>query len=144
MGVEYEAGKPGWNDAMNGLPGILGPGMPGTCEMLQILHYVHAKVDEYKREVEFLSFLDELSTLLIARHEDFAYWDACSTAREKYLASIVGTFSGTTVSWEPQNAATFSRGWKRRWMQASLKQSHGRRAVWCFASWITKRRARKP
>ena len=21
MGVEYEGGKPGWNDAMNGLPG---------------------------------------------------------------------------------------------------------------------------
>ena len=24
MGVEMEGGKPGWNDAMNGLPGVLG------------------------------------------------------------------------------------------------------------------------
>ncbi len=24
MGVEMEGGKPGWNDAMNGLPGLLG------------------------------------------------------------------------------------------------------------------------
>ena len=37
MGVEMEGGKPGWNDAMNGLPGLLGSGMPETFEMLRIL-----------------------------------------------------------------------------------------------------------
>ena len=37
LGVEYEGGKPGWNDAMNGLPGLLGSGMPETYEMLRIL-----------------------------------------------------------------------------------------------------------
>ena len=31
MGVEMEGGKPGWNDAMNGLPGILGSSMAGLC-----------------------------------------------------------------------------------------------------------------
>ncbi|NLZ82877.1 MAG: cellobiose phosphorylase, partial [Clostridiales bacterium] len=30
MGVEMEGGKPGWNDAMNGLPGLLGSGMSET------------------------------------------------------------------------------------------------------------------
>ena len=30
MGVEMEGGKPGWNDAMNGLPGLVGSGMAET------------------------------------------------------------------------------------------------------------------
>lgn len=40
MGIEMEGGKPGWNDAMNGLPGILGSGMPETYEALRILQFV--------------------------------------------------------------------------------------------------------
>ena len=30
LGVEMEGGKPGWNDAMNGLPAMIGSGMSGT------------------------------------------------------------------------------------------------------------------
>ena len=30
MGVEMEAGRPGWYDALNGLPGLLGSSMPET------------------------------------------------------------------------------------------------------------------
>lgn len=40
MGVEMEGGKPGWNDAMNGLPGILGSGMSETYEATRILQFV--------------------------------------------------------------------------------------------------------
>ena len=36
LGVEMDANKPGWNDAMNGLPGLLGSGMPETCEAWRI------------------------------------------------------------------------------------------------------------
>ena len=31
LGVEMEGGKPGWNDALNGLPGMMGSGMAGKC-----------------------------------------------------------------------------------------------------------------
>ena len=34
MGIEYEGGRPGWMDSMNGLPGMVGSGMPETYEML--------------------------------------------------------------------------------------------------------------
>ena len=30
MGIEMEAGKPGWNDAMNGLPALFGSEMPSS------------------------------------------------------------------------------------------------------------------
>ena len=40
MGVEMEGGKPGWYDALNGLPGLLGSSMPETLELLRMLDYV--------------------------------------------------------------------------------------------------------
>ncbi|CAN0571849.1 unnamed protein product, partial [Ectocarpus sp. 12 AP-2014] len=39
MGVEMDGGKPGWNDAMNGLPGLLGSGTPETFELLRLLRF---------------------------------------------------------------------------------------------------------
>lgn len=40
MGVEMDGGKPGWNDAMNGLPGLLGSGTPETFELLRLLRFL--------------------------------------------------------------------------------------------------------
>lgn len=107
MGVEMEGGKPGWNDAMNGLPGLQGSGMPETFEMLRILRMLKASLQKYKRAVvvpsEFSVFLSEVKNVLdvysgSAKDEaaDFAYWDAMNTAREKYRATVVGFFQGTT------------------------------------------------
>lgn len=36
-GVEMEAEKPGWNDAMNGVPGLLGSGVSETIEVIRII-----------------------------------------------------------------------------------------------------------
>jgi len=44
MGVEYEGGKPGWNDAMNGLCGLFGSGMPEAYETLRIFQFLLEKV----------------------------------------------------------------------------------------------------
>src|SRR5690606_31694054 len=40
MGVEMEGDKPGWNDAMNGLPGLFGSGMSETFELKRIVNLV--------------------------------------------------------------------------------------------------------
>lgn len=40
MGVEMEGGKPGWYDALNGLPALFGSGMAETCELSRNLHFV--------------------------------------------------------------------------------------------------------
>lgn len=44
LGVEYEGGKPGWNDAMNGLCGLFGSGMPEAFETLRIFQFLLEKV----------------------------------------------------------------------------------------------------
>jgi hypothetical protein len=106
MGIEYEGGKPGWNDAMNGLPGLLGSGMPETYESYRILTFVREAMEENSHRSisfpeEFGTFLDDLQSALqayssSAKDESAShyYWDATNDAREKYRASVFLTFSG--------------------------------------------------
>lgn len=109
MGVEMEGGKPGWNDAMNGLPGILGSGMPETYEMLRVLRFVKAAVLKHNGNIqfptEFYTFIEALeaaSTTYASSSktakDNVAYWDACNTARETYRDSTVATFDGSFSS----------------------------------------------
>ena len=56
MGIEMEGGKPGWYDALNGLPGIFGSSMAETYELYRMLTYtigalqkVNAPVQTFKR-----------------------------------------------------------------------------------------------
>jgi len=108
MGVEMEGGKPGWNDAMNGLPGLLGSGMPETYEFLRILKYVSSALSKYNRDVvfpiEFGVFLDSIYDALQTLYgpeEDplLAFWNKANTAREVYRAATVAVFDGATVTW---------------------------------------------
>ena len=110
MGVEMEGGKPGWNDAMNGLPGLLGSGMPETYEMFRLIERVRDTIVKHDKGVEvpkeFSQFLSDMDMALdsfdaSAKDDkaDFAYWDASNNARETYRAALVATFDGETVSW---------------------------------------------
>ena len=40
IGIEMEANKPGWNDAMNGLPGLIGSGVSESIELLRIIQFL--------------------------------------------------------------------------------------------------------
>ena len=48
IGIEMEAGKPGWNDAMNGLPGLLGSGVSETIELHRIVDFLLNYVDHHE------------------------------------------------------------------------------------------------
>lgn len=105
MGVEMEANKPGWNDAMNGLPGLFGSGMSETFELKRLLRFIEAACSEAgaeQREVlvpeEIADFLGEVGRLLAAHLngavEPFDYWDQAASARERYRAAIRFGISG--------------------------------------------------
>jgi len=112
MGVEMEGGKPGWNDAMNGLPGIIGSGMSETYEMYQILKFVNKAVQAHQRAVivpvEFATFLSKLSAALgvfahsdKSTHAEFVHWNASNNAREEYRHATRVRFSGETSKLAP-------------------------------------------
>ena len=46
MGVEMEAGKPGWYDALNGLPGLFGASLCETYELERLLTFLLAALAE--------------------------------------------------------------------------------------------------
>lgn len=99
MGVEMEGNKPGWNDAMNGLPGLFGSGMSETFELkrqvlflLEALKELPAGSRSVKLPVEMAILFDDVeaavNSALEGGIEQFAYWDTVASARERYRASV--------------------------------------------------------
>ena len=101
MGLEMEGGKPGWNDAMNGLPGLVGSGMAETMELERIVNFLETEVDpakDYSLPEEIAVLIKETADKLVAykngQLSEFAYWDAVSTIRENYRDKVWLTMTG--------------------------------------------------
>lgn len=106
IGVEMEGGKPGWNDAMNGLPGLFGSGISETIELKRIVEFLCKTLNDiYKvkeqRELEtitvtmpveiyefLLNVYSVLNELNLEHIDDFTYWDKVSTLREEYRDKV--------------------------------------------------------
>lgn len=117
MGIEMEAGKPGWCDALNGLPGLFGSSMSETYELLRLLDFLLSEVTIGKEDaapvgnlprrtvslpVELADLLRQLVAQLTAYHaafdaeRDFRYWGAVADAREAYRDRVRLGFDGRT------------------------------------------------
>lgn len=105
IGVEMEGGKPGWNDAMNGLPGLFGSGTPETFELKRLVKFITdnfqgegevvmpAEIAKYMDDVK--AVLDEYNTGSIS---DFEYWDRVASIRENYRETVKLYLSGEEVN----------------------------------------------
>ncbi|SFC11500.1 hypothetical protein SAMN04488102_103102 [Alkalibacterium subtropicum] len=108
LGVEMEGGKPGWNDAMNGLPGMFGA---GTSELFELKRLVDrlSDVDNKQRialPVEASEFLLHLRDVLRDIDTlDLDAWKALTEVRESYRASIAGKNSFKLVTCTEDMAA---------------------------------------
>ncbi|MBQ2677155.1 MAG: cellobiose phosphorylase [Clostridia bacterium] len=100
MGIEMEAGKPGWCDAMNGLPGLFGSSVAETQELARLITFMIDVCEQFgDRTVtvpkELYVFAEKLAKALQNKElSDFEYWDVTSTAREAYREDVRYTFSG--------------------------------------------------
>jgi hypothetical protein len=91
MGIEMEADKPGWNDAMNGLPGLFGSGISETIELKRVVTYLlkHYDASEKVRLIkEFIPFTKNILHLMKTELDDFRYWDQANTVKETYREQI--------------------------------------------------------
>ncbi len=114
MGIEMEAGRPGWDDAMNGLPGLFGSSMAETFALKRLVQFLrkaipYTDVGQLRLPVEIMRFLrkvvKELKRYQSSRsaERDFQYWDKVSAAREAYRAGVRLGLDGT------QEELAFSR-----------------------------------
>jgi hypothetical protein len=109
MGVEMEAGRPGWYDALNGLPGLFGSSLCETYELERLLTFlleamaekgddtVDLSVEQHDLLQDVAQVLDDWKRMPDADH-DYGYWDTVSTARESYRERVRLGFNGQNVS----------------------------------------------
>lgn len=105
MGVEMDGGKPGWNDALNGLPGLFGSSMIETYEVKRLLDFIIDESKKYKNEninvsEETVQFISDVYNNLKKYEEDtdenkeYKYWDETSTVKESYRENTEMGLSG--------------------------------------------------
>jgi hypothetical protein len=109
MGIEMEAGKPAWCDALNGLPGLFGSSLCETYELERLLTFLldvlaGRGVGAVELPVEQCSLLQQVVEAMECwadsadLQRDFRYWDAVASVRETHRASVRLGFNGETES----------------------------------------------
>ncbi|MBR1440124.1 MAG: hypothetical protein IJ589_02760 [Lachnospiraceae bacterium] len=101
MGIEMEGGKPGWYDALNGLPGLLGSSMAETYELARMLGYTIDSLRKYEGEVELFMEIAELladvNEILGENLTGAKFWNRINDRKEVYWDKIRSGISGETV-----------------------------------------------
>ena len=106
--IEMESGKPGWNDAMNGLPGLLGSSFAETAELKRLLLFIKENIavaeNSIKLSEEFYKAISEVENILSLNLNDelsqLEYWDSVSTIREEYRENVKYSISGKNLDLE--------------------------------------------
>ena len=99
IGLSYEGNKPGWNDAMNGVPGLFGSGISETIELQKLVKFLKDITERHPNQVvSILKSTDKLANDLknIQPGDAYHLWDSRMTHLENYRASLRTEQSTTT------------------------------------------------
>lgn len=97
LGVEMEAEKPGWNDAMNGVPGLFGSGISETIELERIVIKLLQHLDD-----ETIVLPQEIANLFRGLVQAKHYEDRV-LIKEQYRDSVRFGLSGTFTKIKAKN-----------------------------------------
>lgn len=121
-GIAMEAGKPGWNDALNGLPGLFGSGTSELFELKRLLTFIgqvdpSGSVQSLPSEaVQFLQELHEQLTFMQA--DDQAFWEQTTSILETYREAIYRNLSGEMASFSQEASRSLIQELAKRVDQA--------------------------
>jgi len=101
-GIEMEAGKPGWYDALNGLPGIFGSSVAESCELLRMMRFLSEVMKTYDKEIRIPEELHELilginkvmQTYTSKEMTKFTVWDQLNQLKESYREKVSSGIDG--------------------------------------------------
>lgn len=107
VGIEMEANKPGWYDALNGLPALFGSSVPETIELKRWIVFTKKALASLGRgegfrialAEEFFDFCKGMDSLLRkvrgnSARDNFAFWDQASHLKEVFRAKTIFGISG--------------------------------------------------
>ncbi|MBI3252407.1 MAG: cellobiose phosphorylase [Candidatus Omnitrophica bacterium] len=119
VGIEMEADKPSWYDALNGLPGLLGSSLPETFELKRLAVFMLQSLEPFAAggpfamPAELQEFISKLNQLL-KKHfndrgsdKDFVFWDAATGLKEKFRAETFSGLSGKEKKISPVEVKAF-------------------------------------
>ncbi len=94
FGLEMEAGKPGWNDALNGMPSILGSGVSELFELKRIVVFLQKSLSQFVGKTFLLNtvivtFARSLQDLFEKEPSNSTRWNAASELRESFRAKTI-------------------------------------------------------
>ncbi|MDP8264760.1 MAG: hypothetical protein P9M12_04700 [Candidatus Aceula lacicola] len=106
VGVEMEADKPNWYDALNGLPGLLGSAI---SEALEIKRFCLFLINSFKELnvsdqtsvsmfEELVGFISKLTGVLSTQKNAFFYWQESNDIKEAYRKSVLLGITGKEKS----------------------------------------------
>jgi hypothetical protein len=107
-GIEMEGGKPGWYDALNGLPGLFGSSVAETFELYRLLLFIQSANNRYHTPVavpmelyEFMQGItntfDRYETEDKAGKSKLWVWNECNRQKEFYRERTVFGMKGEEV-----------------------------------------------
>ncbi len=116
LGIEMECEKPGWNDAMNGLPGLFASALSETVELLRLVNFAlkwfdKTSANEFKMFIEQYDFYKNVNNLVALflndKLDSFTYWDKVTSEREIFKDKIYEGVEGKQVSLTYKEALKF-------------------------------------
>ncbi|MBI4309008.1 MAG: hypothetical protein HY591_01610, partial [Candidatus Omnitrophica bacterium] len=92
IGIEMEANKPNWYDALNGLPGLLGSSINETFEVKRLALFVKSALARLNCDegmavdvfTELADFIEGLMHILSTEHSSHEYWKKSNDLKEHY------------------------------------------------------------
>jgi hypothetical protein len=97
FGLMYEADRPGWNDAMNGVPGLFGSGVSEMFELKRLLVFL-TKLSLEDTEV-ITPLIDLIQSLVAIKDPNlFNRWQMRMNALETYRDALKQPLTLTTLS----------------------------------------------
>lgn len=98
MGIEMEGGKPGWYDALNGLPGLLGSSMAESCELARLLAFAAEALENRAGDLTVYAEVGELvegvDTILKTQENPYTRWNQMNELKESYRLRTEAGFRG--------------------------------------------------
>lgn len=114
-GIEMEADKPNWYDALNGLPGLLGSSLSETLELKRYSVFLLESLkqlslsDKTTFDVyeELANFIDGLANILQMEQDAQTYWSKTNDIKENYRKNILQGVTGTERKMKVKDIRTF-------------------------------------
>lgn len=98
MGLMYEGERPGWNDAMNGLPGLFGSGVSELFELTKLVNFL-VTIPLPEHVTTLLPFVDLMNALVgITELSGMDAWNRRMMALETYRDALLKPLQSSSVS----------------------------------------------